>query len=169
MNWDTTNSAGSKGSSPMRLALWLLLAVATAIPSARTESAARPRVGNSVPWANWSNECDHGCRRRCCRTCNAHRGRRETRTRQGADSDWRHGDSSAPARQLGSRVRGHVQPERQWRHDRHQLDQGIRFYGGADLVDWNAQRGDSARCRGSMAIKERPRVYLHLSHRRRDV
>ena len=81
-------------------------------PGCGPDPAARPRFRNSVPWADWSNECDHGRCRRCCRTCNAHRGRRQTHSRQGADSDRCYGDSSAPARQLGSGVRGDVQPER---------------------------------------------------------
>ena len=40
MNWDTTNSTRSKGTSPKRLALWLLLVAVTALPSAAQN---RPR------------------------------------------------------------------------------------------------------------------------------
>ena len=153
----------------MRLALGLLLAAAAAIPiTAQTRPRGRdlgiPFPGQTGPLNAITDVAGHRGRTR-----DAHRGRGQTRARQGSDSDRRHRDSPASARQLGSGFRGDVQPERQRRHDRHQLDQGIRLSRGADPDHRDAQRRHGARCRDSMAIEERPSVRLHLSNRRRDV
>ena len=74
-----------------------------------------------------------------------------------------------PERELGSGLRRHIQPERQRRHDRHQLDQGIRVHGRPDPAHGHAQRRHGPRCGDPVAAEERPPVHLHLSYRGRDV
>ena len=61
--------------------------------------------------------------------------------------------------QLGSGLCRDVQPERQRRHDRHQLDQGIGLHGRADPAHRDPQRGHRAR-RGHQVAVDNGRQFI---------